>query len=254
MGVAVRMTQHRRSALDRLLETLSWDGATIRKYREGGAGQENVLTTEVLSALDFLPRSFLGAVLAAAHGDQAVLDAIAAEVEDAEIVVLGDDIFLKPSGKSHGERMTLQPDAVIETSATFVLVEAKRARQPAAFGDDQLARSLAVAVAQAGERRPLLLLVMGAAPPIKLRGSARRVGIEESIAEHLPRVCEASDFELDATKMLAAVSETVAWITWDEVREVTDRHLRRFESASAEVQSSIARLVGSIASAVERHR
>ena len=50
------------------------------------------------------------------------------------------------------------------------LVEAKRIRAPAEFGLDQLAKSLAVAVAQAGTRRPLLLVVMGSGPAIRLRG------------------------------------------------------------------------------------
>lgn len=58
-----------RSALGRLLEELSWVGSSIRGYRSGGRGYENVLTAEVLGALDFMPRSaFLGAVIAAAHG------------------------------------------------------------------------------------------------------------------------------------------------------------------------------------------
>ncbi|HEV8555564.1 MAG TPA: hypothetical protein VGR06_04100 [Actinophytocola sp.] len=53
----------------RLLEELSWEGPRVRQYRFGGRGLENVLTAEVLTALDFLPRrGFLGAVLAAAHG------------------------------------------------------------------------------------------------------------------------------------------------------------------------------------------
>jgi hypothetical protein len=45
------------SALGRFLEELSWCGVTIRNYRDGGRGYENVLTTEVLQGLDLLPRS-----------------------------------------------------------------------------------------------------------------------------------------------------------------------------------------------------
>ena len=44
------------SVLGRLLEELSWAGNTIRNYREGGRGYENVLTAEALQGLDFLPR------------------------------------------------------------------------------------------------------------------------------------------------------------------------------------------------------
>jgi 1,6-anhydro-N-acetylmuramate kinase len=245
----------RRSALDRPLETLSWDGATIKKYRHGGSGHENVLTTEVLTALDFLPRSFLSEVLRSAHGDQRTLELVASEAEQADITVLGDDVFLRPSGVSHGDRMTLQPDAVIEMPGTYVLVEAKRIRSPAEFGLDQLAKSLAVAVTQAAGRRPLLLVVMGAAPPIRLRGGGgRELSIQDSIAEHLPRIAAGSDFDLDPELMLASVPQTVAWITWDEKCDLARRNLRRYDGMPVEIRSSIERLVDAVVSVVDRHR
>ena len=56
------------STLGRLLEELSWLGTTIRNYRNGGRGYENVLTAEALQGLDFLPRStLLGSVLSASQ-------------------------------------------------------------------------------------------------------------------------------------------------------------------------------------------
>jgi hypothetical protein len=56
------------SAVRRLLDELSWEG-NARKYRNGGVGLENVITTEVFQAVDFLPRqAFLGRVLASASG------------------------------------------------------------------------------------------------------------------------------------------------------------------------------------------
>ena len=39
----------------RLLQEISWERAI--SYRAGGKGRENVLTAEVLMALDFLPRT-----------------------------------------------------------------------------------------------------------------------------------------------------------------------------------------------------
>lgn len=44
------------STLGRLLQELSWVGSNIRAYRNGGLGFENVLTAEVLTVLDYLPR------------------------------------------------------------------------------------------------------------------------------------------------------------------------------------------------------
>jgi hypothetical protein len=57
--------------LGRLLTEISWKGSATRNYRHGGRGR--VLTAEVLTALDYLPRSrFLGTALSAAHGDMIV--------------------------------------------------------------------------------------------------------------------------------------------------------------------------------------
>ena len=73
------------SIIGRLLEELSWTGRLITKYRGGGRGFENVLSAEVLQALDFLPRTaFLGSVVGALHdGTAAVRQTLRDEVEQA---------------------------------------------------------------------------------------------------------------------------------------------------------------------------
>jgi len=45
------------SFVGRLLEEISYEGKKVRVYRDGGLGRENVLTTEVFQALDFMPRT-----------------------------------------------------------------------------------------------------------------------------------------------------------------------------------------------------
>jgi hypothetical protein len=77
------------SVVGRLLEELSWVGATIRNYRNGGRGYENVLTAEALQALDFLPRgAFLGAVLDVAHGADTARAKLISEIEEAKFTLL----------------------------------------------------------------------------------------------------------------------------------------------------------------------
>ena len=78
------------SAIGHLLEELSWSGRKIKEIRGGGRGIENVLTAEVLQALDFLPRTaFLGAVLRETHGGATLLkDTLLAEIEQASVTVL----------------------------------------------------------------------------------------------------------------------------------------------------------------------
>ncbi|MGH3623460.1 MAG: hypothetical protein ACRDQ5_16960 [Sciscionella sp.] len=86
------MTEHEpgnASVIGRLLGEVSWDGASVRRYRQGGRGLENVLTAEVLMALDCLPRErFLGAVIEAAHGADLARRRLVEDVEDTEIVLL----------------------------------------------------------------------------------------------------------------------------------------------------------------------
>jgi hypothetical protein len=41
-----------RTPIGRLLHSISWEYAKLDYYREGGRDRENVLTTEVLQALD----------------------------------------------------------------------------------------------------------------------------------------------------------------------------------------------------------
>jgi hypothetical protein len=55
---------YNQSPIGRLLVELSWSGKTIKRIRNGGIGYENVLMTEVLQGLNFLPRNhFLGEIL-----------------------------------------------------------------------------------------------------------------------------------------------------------------------------------------------
>ena len=49
------------SLIGRFLDEISWEGNRVRLYRRGGLGTENLLTTDVLSPLSYLPRQhFLG--------------------------------------------------------------------------------------------------------------------------------------------------------------------------------------------------
>ena len=74
------------SVIGRLLEEISWEGASVRGYRLGGRGRDNVLTAEIFLPLGYLPRrAFLGEVLRVAHGAD---EARAAVIRDIEPAVL----------------------------------------------------------------------------------------------------------------------------------------------------------------------
>ena len=150
------------SPIGRLLWEISWEG-NAKRYHEGGRGRENVLTTEVFAALDYLPRTaFLGEVLRAAHGADHARRSVAATIELAELRVLPGDVR---GASANGEptTWTVQPDVRLDTPTTLCLIEAKRIRS-SSFQKHQIARTLHALLGEAGDRTPLLLLVLGEAP------------------------------------------------------------------------------------------
>ena len=169
------------SVVGRLLEEISWEG-NARKYRDGGRGKENVLTAEVFYPLSFLPRAvFLGEIIAGAHGADAARRRVIAEVEEAAVSVLPGDVPLANS------TIQVQPDALLTSASTYTLVEAKRIRA-SSFQTDQLARELIAAVQQAGERVPLLLVILGSPPPVRVLKIPGRVSLEDAIGQRLQKV------------------------------------------------------------------
>jgi len=154
------------SVIGRLLEEVSWEGESVRTYRDGGRGRENVLTAEVLWPLSCLPReAFFAEVLRRAHGAEEARFQAAEELEEAEVTLLPDQIELGPG------RVAVQPDATVISPATYTLIEAKRIRR-SSFQVNQLAREVVALLAKAGDRSPLLVLLLGS-PPTRDRGGSR---------------------------------------------------------------------------------
>ena len=158
------------SAIARLLEELSWGGkAGADRLRGGGRYLENVLTAEVLQALDFLPRTaFLAHVFRAAQGADRAREEHALAAEDATITVLPGSTPCGARDSANRTAIEIQPDAIITSPTTYALVEAKR-NGTGTFGSHQLARELAHTLLVAPPRTPLLLLVLHRPPPIHVQ-------------------------------------------------------------------------------------
>ena len=152
------------SVIGRLLEEISWEGRRSRMYRQGGRGIENVLSAQVLQALDLLPRTaFLGRIIRDAHGADAARAQVAGEVEDLTVAFLPEETTLSAGGAR------VQADALLTGPNTLVLVEAKASgRSP--FQPAQLSREYLALLQQAGDRMPLMLLMLGAPSPVKVSG------------------------------------------------------------------------------------
>jgi len=237
------------SALGRLLQEVSWEG-NARHYREGGRGFENVLTAEVFQALDFLPRTaFLGKVVDSASGATPARSVLASQVEQAAIGLLPGDVFL--TGEPGRAAVSVQPDAIIEAPGVYCMVEAKRIRR-GSFQPDQLAREYVAVVQEAGERQPLLLLVLPTAPPVPIRAHGR-MPVHEAIAGWIDAAVECSDLELSSDELLARIDDVVAFTTWGDVSRCVSGGVAAFADADPTVLGSIERMAHAVQSAIEWH-
>ncbi|MGB3764446.1 MAG: hypothetical protein WA966_14625 [Ornithinimicrobium sp.] len=229
------------SAVRRLLDELSWEG-NARKYRGGGLGLENVLTTEVFQALDFLPRdAFLGAAIRAAVGADAAREQASAEIEQAAVDLLPGDL-VEPELS-----LRVQPDAVISSPSSFVFVEAKRIRR-SSFSVEQLARELLVTVHHSAGRRPLLLLVLGAPPPLRVQGRGA-LGIDEALQLGMDSISARLDREVAPVDATGAV----AYVTWSDIAGRVERAAQDYEASDSDSAGTIARLSLSLTEAVRLH-
>lgn len=229
------------SAIRRLLDEISWEG-NARKYRGGGEGKENVLTAEVFQALDFLPRTaFLGAVLdVAERRGCSATTSLSDSVESMTFDVLPGDLG------ADGWGVRVQPDVLLSSDDTLVFVEAKAIRR-AAFQTEQMARSVLVAQAHAAGRRAVLLLVLGAPPPIAVKGLGRMTP-EEAVVSGMAAI---------AARRPAMINEDtnveILWITWSEIAQATAASAAAFPARDQSVSGCLRRLADSLVSAVAFH-
>lgn len=231
------------------MREISWESASA--YREGGRGRENVLSAEVLMALDYLPRTaFMGQIFRTARGAEKSRNALIDHIESAAMDFLPGDLPLVP-GSDPLKKLYVQPDAVLTTENSFVLIEAKRIRR-SAFQPQQLAREYVAALAHSQGRSPLILL-LGAEPPLQVKGHGR-LSLEEAIRVELRDVLHRSgsnDHGFDI--LLSQIAEVFCWITWDGVNDVVSRQAAAFASLESSVHASVQRLAGSITNALAWH-
>jgi hypothetical protein len=237
------------STVGRLLEEISWEKAS--HYRNGGRGRENVLTAEFLLGMDFLPRNvFLGGLLRAAHGADQARFALAAEAEETSLQFLPGDLRVAPA-RPDQRHFIVQPDAVLTSTSTVAVLEAKRIR-PSSFQPEQLARLYVALKANAGERTPLLLL-LGAEPPVHLRGLGR-MSIHNAIAVHIDSVLERGGYLPGMhDELMHGIDDVVCWINWHDAAATIRREAESYSTADTSATAAVRRLAEATLSAIERH-
>lgn len=243
------------TALGRLLTVVSWEGAAVRAYRRGGRGLENVLTADVLNALEALPRTcFLGEVLRAANwGDPTRLFEIVNEIEGANVAIFPEAFALRPEATTHQRRLEVQPDARIDGQSNLLVIEAKRIKS-SSFQLEQLARNVLVLLRDCGERLPTLLLVLGREPPVLVQGHGRR-SIEDAVELGLEAAYgRTTGLELSLDEVRGIYPKMIAWTTWQEIAEVIGRALDEYKNDDRSTDSSIRRIAGQILKSIEWHK
>jgi hypothetical protein len=160
--------------------------------------------------------------------------------------------MLNPDGRSRAELMIVQPDATIISRSCRTLVEAKRIRR-SSFQPQQLAREYLAVTRPADQRVPLLLLVLGAAPPVSIAGRGRMT-IQDAISQQLPDVySRAGPHPLPLTELFDRIAQVCAWTTWHELSDIVAEQQTRPMAANPSVAASTVRLATSNPNSVDRH-
>ena len=244
------------SPIGKMLADISWEGRLVaKKYRDGGQGKENVLTTEIFLALQFLPRfpfvEEVAKTFVSEAGDSRFLSQ--SEIESAEFVVFPSGNFaLRPSARTHQQAIDVQIDAIIQTESSTVFVEAKRIGK-GSFQEEQLARTFLVALRESGSRRPRVLFIPGADPPVLAKGIGR-VSIKEGILARLAEVyskTEGLNFSLE--EAAARIDQCVAWTTWPRVSSAIEAANSSYSNQDQSTANSVSRIARYLVEATAWH-
>lgn len=108
------------------------------------------------------------------------------------------------------------------------------------------------AISNAGPRTPLVLL-LGAAPPVKVKGLGR-LTIEEAVERYLEVVLQrAGDIGYLKADLLSRIPGVFCWITWDDVAACIASQANSFRSPDPSVVRSVDRLSNHVLNSIRWH-
>jgi len=252
--MSITKKESEKSILGSLLKEISWDGVKVKQYRNGGLGLENVLSTEVLQILYFLPRQhFLGEIIQALHIDNdAIKTTLYDEIEDTQFDLFPGDHYIFDD-LLMSKNINVQPDAFLSSESVHALLELKRIKR-GSFQKQQLGREFYLLSKQAKSKQPLLILIISQEPPILVSGEGR-VNPTDSIKRTLTELFEhTTNHHLSLDEVIKQVDQSVAWITWNEIEDIIKRQMINYESENISEMKSIDRLCKALLGAIERHR
>ena len=146
----------------------------------------------------------------------------------------------------------VQPDATLAMPGCHVLVEAKRIRR-SAFQAEQLAREYVTLLSDAGAKTPLLLLVIGAPPPVAVKGHGRLDPVD-AVMLHLETVVGRANGNVGTMALVSAqLPDVLAWITWAEIGEIVTREAAALTELSYGLSGTVQRLASAVSTAIDWH-
>lgn len=238
---------------ERLIKELAGEGGRIGLYAEGGIHIENVVSALVLQGLDFLPRSeFLGAIVANAVGGSSDAKYLFRSQAEKASILFQPNFGFRVNKHNH-HRETVTPDALIETDDVFLVVEAKRAKQ-SQFKEEQLARQYVTTIREAKQKdkKPLLVLMIGQGPEVKVEKATGKRHFKQDIREKLPAVLQKVDSAYDQDTISEMIDDIVAWTTWADVLRTVENQLDMFDK-TASGYGTIERLANFTMDVIQRH-
>lgn len=244
------------SPIAHLMSGISWEGNRVtKKYRKGGRGVEEVLTTEILMGLGFLPRKpFLEDFLyrlsySSSNGPYITSE----EIDTLRFLPKPKGRHaLKPDAPTHQAAIDVQIDAMAQTSRSRIFIEAKRIG-PSSFQEEQLARTFLIALRESDGFTPRVLLLLGSPPPVKVQNLGR-VEIKDGILARLEEVYQKTDYtSFSLSEAESQIDECIAWITWQEIAQSVHHSMTMYENPDPSTYSSVERIANFVQSSVKWH-
>ena len=110
-----------------------------------------------------------------------------------------------------------------------------------------------MALRDAGLRTPLLFLIFGSAPPVRVAGRGP-LEIREAIALDLEAtLARTTNHSMTKDEALERIDDVVCWITWSEIAAIVDAQRATLSDLPASVRASIDRLASSVIDAIAWH-
>ena len=245
-----------KSQIASLLSGISWEGKKVtKKYRQGGRGVEEVLTTEVLLGLGFLPRKpfFEDFVKHLTHTGSSAPFLTSDEIDSLDFRPIPSGRHaLRPNAETHQEAIDVQFDAMAETCSSRIFIEAKRIGI-SSFQEEQLARTFLIALRESDNLAPRVLLLLGSPPPVKIK-QVGRVDVKEGILARIEAVYEKTDYlNLSLAEAESRIDECVAWITWDEIKMSVERSMQQYENPDSSTYAAVKRVAEFVKDSIEWH-